>query len=106
MAILYQRSKLLSVGWSSHCRHAETDALRRVDLRGKKNVSIVVLRISNGSLTMSRPCRHCILHLKKLKITTVYYSDYSGEVKKECTCDMDPKTSHESVGNKLKYNKF
>ena len=57
--------------------HAEMDVLRFA----KPGDNIVVLRFkADGSLAMSRPCKHCQGHIESSGINRVHYSNPSGDI--------------------------
>lgn len=67
-----------------YCRHAEMDAIRNLPRNGYKgqritDIDIVVIRVTKGGyVSTSKPCNHCLNHLRRLKryrIRTVYYSE-------------------------------
>lgn len=67
-----------------YCRHAEMDAIRSLPRSGYKgqritDIDLLVIRVTKGGhISTSKPCRHCLGHLQRLKryrIKTVYYSE-------------------------------
>jgi deoxycytidylate deaminase len=81
------------VSWCEHLSiHAEMDAMKKIDK--KKTHNLLVLRFSsNGKLCESKPCHHCIMKLKKLKINKVYYSKEDENVVCEKIHEMNNKKS-------------
>jgi cytidine deaminase len=70
--------------------HAEEDCINRIPIRDGKvqKVCLLVMRVTkHGDYTMSKPCMHCIEKMngligKNYKITSVYYSNSSGDIEK------------------------
>jgi deoxycytidylate deaminase len=89
-AILYNKSKIISVGWNnplSHAKvfrstynlpstHAEVDALKKYIFTCKSpkrriKVHIVVLRKNKtGKFVNSKPCKHCIEFMKSQLVSS------------------------------------
>ena len=99
-AVVFKGSRILSEGTNAirgcarvsseykkfcHTLHAEQDALSKLPPETVKGASIIVIRINNnaaGKISMGKPCEHCQKMIEELGIKNVYYSDYSGEIRK------------------------
>lgn len=93
-SIIYQGSRLLSVGynkyknspmnldWDYWSLHAEIDAMNKIKHYDNNNISLLVVRINKkGKLMSSRPCENCIERLKnKFNIHKIFYSTTAGEI--------------------------
>lgn len=67
--------------------------------RKNKRITLVVIRYSNDSIKMSKPCKYCIEYMKKLNIRKIYYSDEDGNMIKEKISKIS--TNHVSSSTKL-----
>jgi len=64
-------------------RHAEINALHNMPRDVLKECNMLVVRVdANGNLTSAKPCRACLMALKKAEISKVAYSNYNGEIVK------------------------
>jgi cytidine deaminase len=101
--IVYKRDVVF--GYNQYCHngkieslHAEMDAFQKLPQFSKHTIiTMVVFRSTkNDTLTMARPCCHCIPKIKKLlKIKNcslkggyVWYSNWDGNVVKEKLSEM------------------
>ena len=68
----------------------------------KENYDLLVFRYDHGTfqLTQSRPCRRCIMIMKKNKINNVYYSTKNSQIVRERVEDMDSSKAHITSGMK------
>ena len=69
-------------GFELACFHAETHVLYKIPKAKRRKAKIFVARLKNdGSFTMSKPCLHCILHLKNEGVLkkNIWYTNHSGE---------------------------
>lgn len=60
--------------------HAEMDAVikARTDLKG---MNILVVRINKaGNMRLAKPCQHCQMYLRFVKIKNCYFSNRWGEI--------------------------
>ena len=60
--------------------HAEEIALHRT---GSSTIdSLVVVRITSSGLSMACPCKRCLAHMRRCNVTTIFYTDWNGNVQK------------------------
>lgn len=92
-AVLHNGSRVLAVGFNkvdkTHPmaqvgdfnikRHAEMDALIRARHHDLHGCDITIARIKkDGSLGLSRPCKHCFKELKTRGVRKIHYSNEYG----------------------------
>lgn len=80
----FKKSKILSYGISKpnihlyniqFSTHAEINAINNLKKR-YKNINLLILRIKDNNLLLSKPCQFCIRTLNKFKyINKIYYSN-------------------------------
>lgn len=72
------RSRLSAIYWVKISIFYHGKVLKNDELRKTNNIlskiSIIVIRVSNGELAMSKPCSCCTDIMKKLGIKKIYYS--------------------------------
>lgn len=92
-------NNIITLGFNRYCNnkkysntiHAEIDALFKLKtkIKTREKVDIIIIRLSNYNneiLKNSKPCNHCIIHLKKyhestkIFINRIYYSNEHGEI--------------------------
>ncbi len=98
------------------CIHAEADAINNIPFKKDGRllkVSLLVLRVTkSGRYMMSKPCMHCIKKMndiisKNYKISTVYYTNESGEIEKYSLKHLtDEPDKHISKWNLMKKRTF
>lgn len=59
--------------WSIHAEEMVIIKGSRIDINFKNSI-LVVIRIKNGNLRLSKPCSHCQKLIKKFEIPYIYYS--------------------------------
>lgn len=80
-------------------KHAEENVLERYLNSKYRNIykphqlTLVVVRINNGSLVDSKPCSHCVEVMRKLGIGKVIYSSTDGSLIKESLSSITPLSS-------------
>jgi len=95
---LLVNNRIITTGFNKYCNnnqfsntiHAEIDALfnfKKLNHLKKNTIDIVIIRFShNNLLKNSKPCHHCIDHIKKyndkytLSINRIYYSNEYGNI--------------------------
>lgn len=83
-AIVKKGGNILSSGHNHAVRHAEVDALQRMDPRARRGTVVWSVRLAaSGHLRMGRPCDKCMEYLKKNGVKAVVYSNSNGELIKE-----------------------
>lgn len=97
-AIIFKGSRIISIGHScfrmngipakykkfSHSLHAEQAAIINGKKEKMKSTSILVLRVNPSmNLSLAYPCFYCMESIKLVGIKWLYFSDRSGEIKKE-----------------------
>lgn len=87
-AIVIKDNKILAKGFNRYIEacsmkssrkklsvHAEKDALSKVSKSDLVGTMLIVVRISpEGDLIMSKPCLNCQKFIKRMRVSTVYYS--------------------------------
>ena len=72
--------------------HAEIAALRYLDERessNKDSIDLLIIRVLKiGTPAMAKPCVKCLPVIQQKDIRFVYYTDISGEVRKELAACM------------------
>lgn len=69
--------------WSPEALHAELACVLGVDKSKTQGSKLYVVRImGDGTLGMSKPCKHCQKALEYVGISRVYYSDKNGQMKR------------------------
>jgi len=65
--------------------HAEQNAIIKTKDWGKlSGKSMIIVRINrSGNISMAYPCDMCMSMIKHVGIKEIYYSTYSGEIKRE-----------------------
>lgn len=64
-------------------RHAEVAAMHNLSKEVLPGCSMFVLRLNrNGDVTCAKPCKACISAIKKAGISKLFYTTYTGSVKK------------------------
>ena len=102
MAFLFCGKTLVSVASNmTSFGHAELNCLRASDTRQlklRRPVKLIVTRInSTGTLSMSRPCRHCSLIIKqRIPRARIYYTDSFGTLQEDVNID----NSHMSLSER------
>lgn len=105
VAFLYSGRTLVCFGCNiSSWKHAEMDCMqkaKRFHFKRGKPLRLIVLRLSNGKIAMSRPCRMCCTKLKHLlPRARILYSDADGRLSEETSFD----NTHLSCANKRPYD--
>lgn len=64
--------------------HAEAHALVAEGLDRCAGLSLLVIRLTrSGTLTMAYPCSSCQALIRHAEISSIYYSDWNGNIKHE-----------------------
>jgi hypothetical protein len=89
--------------------HAEIEAYtklsKRNNIKRNKSYDMLVLKISkNGTMSNSKPCKHCYERLLKsdIKIRNIYYSYQEDTIKKEKMVEMNSTYISKGYRNKFK----
>lgn len=90
--------------------HAEVNLLSSVSKFIKnenknKKIDILVVRLNKeGTLSNSKPCLHCVIHMKKYysnNIRYIYYSNSHGEINRNSLNELLENTTHISKKYKI-----
>lgn len=76
LAIGYNYSLSKNIG-NKYSIHAEVSALLnlpKVYRNKKESYDLIVIRVSNDEVRLSKPCKNCQNFISKFNIKTVYYS--------------------------------
>ena len=108
-AALISNDKMFNIGYNKNITytnktysiHAEIDVLSSFYNKKKiKGMDLIVIRVKNKKLCMSKPCKHCLIKITKMGIRKVYYSTSNGVLISEETVNMV--SDHISSGNRFK----
>lgn len=85
-AIVFDKKRLLAVGYNHGNVHAEQSALDNLEgLDGEAPaLSMLVIRVRrDGKLGLSKPCPNCRKSLVVEKFKHIFYTDSNGDIVKE-----------------------
>jgi deoxycytidylate deaminase len=69
-------------GRPAYCCHAEMMAIDKAKAN-EKDVLYVARFKKDGSFAVSKPCAHCMKHIRRAGIRKIWYVDYNGNWVKE-----------------------
>lgn len=95
------------IGFDQMSIHAEKNVIEKFQnyghVKSSKKWNLLVIRVSKSGqyIGASRPCQHCIGHLRKsnIRISHVYYTQQDGSIERETLSQMTG--GYISTGHKL-----